>query len=89
MLPTIEELRAMREIDIMQADREQLVDISEIQIDENKTLEERMERYLEQVHNPFLVKAGEYVIKFQYMDCDKDINDRMIEYVSKMAKIRC
>ena len=89
MLPTIEELQEMKEMDIMQADREQLADICSLEIDKSKPLDSRIRSYLEQVHNPFLVKAGEYVLKFKYMDCDKDMDDRMVEYVTKMTKIRC
>ena len=76
---TIEELQRMKDADIMQADRDQLVDINSIEIDKSKSVESRIRTYLEQAGNPFLVKA----------DCDKDMDDRMVEYVSKMSKIRC
>ena len=86
---TIEELQRMKDADIMQADRDQLVDINSIEIDKSKSVESRIRTYLEQAGNPFLVKAGEYILKFSYADCDKDMDDRMVEYVSKMSKIRC
>lgn len=86
---TIEELQAMKKMDIMQADREQLADINRIEIDKSKPVETRVKNFLEQVHNPFLVKSGDYIIKFTYADCDKDMDDRMVEYVSRMAKIHC
>lgn len=86
---TIEELQRMKDADIMQADRDQLVDINSIEIDKSKSVESRIRTYLEQAGNPFLVKAGEYILKFTYADCDKDMDDRMVEYVSKMSKIWC
>lgn len=86
---TIEELQRMKQADIMQADREQLTDIDSIEIDKSKSVETRIRAYLEQVKNPFLVKAGEYILKFSYADCDKDMDDRMVEYVTRMSKIRC
>ena len=86
---TIEELQRMKDADIMQADRDQLVDINSIEIDKSKSVESRIRTYLEQAGNPFLVKAGEYILKFTYADCDKDMDDRMVEYVSRMSKIRC
>ncbi|MCI9071227.1 MAG: hypothetical protein HFH80_00175 [Lachnospiraceae bacterium] len=86
---TIEELQRMKEADIMQADRDQLVDINSIEIDKNRSVESRIRNYLEQVGNPFLVKTGEYILKFTFADCDKDMDDRMVEYVSRMSKIRC
>ena len=86
---TVEELQHMKEADIMQADRDQLVDINSIEIDKNRSVESRIRNYLEQVGNPFLVKAGEYILKFTYADCGKDMDDQMVEYVSRMSKIRC
>lgn len=86
---TIEELQRMKEADIMQADRDQLVDINSIEIDKNRSVESRIRNFLEQVGNPFLVKTGEYILKFTFADCDKDMDDRMVEYVSRMSKIRC
>ncbi len=86
---TIEELQRMKQADIMQADREQLADIDSIEIDRSKSVPARIRGYLEQVKNPFLVKSGEYILKFSYADCDKDMDDRMGEYVSRMSKIRC
>lgn len=86
---TIEELQDMKQADIMQADREQLTDIETIEIDRSKSVETRIRAYLDQVKNPFLVRAGDYILKFSYADCDKDMDDRMVEYVSRMSKIRC
>jgi len=85
MLPTAEELQRMKEADIRLADKAQIKDIGEIQIDEKQPAESRMNSYLEQVQNPFLVKSGEYLLKFQYANTDKTFNDCMLEYVSKMG----
>lgn len=87
MLPTIEELQEMRSADIRQIDRDGLVDISQIEIDRNQSTESRIRSYLEQTRNPFFLKSGEYVLQFQYSDKDRDMNDCMVEYLSKMAKI--
>lgn len=85
MLPTAEELQKMKEMDAREADREQLVDISEVQIDKSQPVERRIKSYLEQVRNPYLVKVGDYVLKFQYAEDGKELEDCMMDYVSKMA----
>lgn len=89
MLPTIGELQQMKKMDIREADRNQLKDISEIQFDKKLEPDKRIRNYLEQVHNPFFVKAGEYVLQFKYADSGRDMNDCMLEYISKMTKIQC
>ncbi len=88
MLPTAGELQAMRDADIRQADRKQLKDIKEIQIDQSKSVEERTRSYLEQVQNPFLVKSGDYILKIQYADSDKTMTDCMMEYISNMIRLK-
>lgn len=78
----------MRDADIMQADRDALVDIRDIRIDSGKPVETKIREYMEQVRNPFLVKYGDYIIKLSYSDTEKSMDDRMKEYVAKMAHIK-
>ena len=86
---TTEELQRMREADIMLADRAQLTDICTLEIEKHRAVKDRIQSYLEQVGNPFLVKVGDYVLKLNYAEDGKDMEDRMLEYVSGMTKVRC
>ncbi|WP_333813997.1 DUF6870 family protein [Muricomes intestini] len=38
--------------------------------------------------NPFLVRVGEYVVKIGYTDCSETLNDRMRQYIRKIAEIK-
>ncbi len=89
MIPTIEELQQMKETDIREIDISQLKDISEIQIDKKQSPDSRIRKYLEQVHNPYFIRSGEYVLKFKYSDNGRSIDDCLAEYVSKLTKIQC
>lgn len=82
------DLRAMRDVDILQADKDALVDLKDIRIDRTKPVGERVEDYIRQAGNPFLVRCGDYVLKFGYTDTEKEMGDRMAEYIAKMAKLR-
>ncbi len=84
---TVEKLQEMKIADIMKIDREELVDIMQIEIDEKKPMEERIKDYIEQVGNPYIVKVGEYVVQFKYMDCKKSMEQKMKEYLVKLASI--
>lgn len=84
---TVEKLHEMKIADIMAIDREELVDIRQIEIDEKKPIEERVRDYIEQVGNPYIVKVGEYVVQFKYMDCKKSMEQKMKEYIVKLASI--
>lgn len=75
--------------DIMQADRDGLVDIRDIHIDSDAPVETRIRQYMEQAGNPFLVRYGDHIVKLAYADVDKTMDDRMREYVMKLAEMRC
>lgn len=83
-----EELQRMKQIDIRSAMPETLVDISKIEIDMKKSVSSRVEDYIQKVGNPFLVKVGEYVVKIGYSDCEETLNDRMKQYIKKVAEIK-
>jgi hypothetical protein len=53
-----------------------------------KPVPNRIEEYVQKVGNPFLVRAGEYVVKIGYTDCEETLNDRMKQYIGKIAEIK-
>ena len=61
---------------------------SEIEIDTKQSVQKRVKEYVEQVHNPYLVRVGEYVVKIGYSDCEETLNDRMKQYISKIAETK-
>ncbi len=47
------ELAQMKEVDIHTVDRESLVDIREVQVDDSLPREQRFEEFLRQIKNPY------------------------------------
>ena len=62
-------LQELKRVNIKEVNPEELVDISEIEIDMKQSVQKRVKEYVEQVHNPYLVRVGEYVVKIGYSDC--------------------
>ena len=83
-----EELHGMKQEDIRAAVPENLVDISNMEIDMKKSVSARVEEYVQKVGNPFLVRVGEYVVKIGYSGCEETLNDRMKQYIRKVAEIK-
>ena len=52
MLPTGEEWDKMKQADVRTADKSQLIDLCEVEINPDTALEERIASYLEKVKNP-------------------------------------
>lgn len=81
-------LRELKEINIKEVNPDELVDIREIEIDTKQSVEKRVKSYVEQVQNPYLIRVGEYVVKIGYSDCKETLNDRMKQYISKIAETK-
>ena len=82
------ELLSMQQMDIKKAVPDALVDISNIEIDMKKTVSSRVEDFVKKVKNPFLVRVGDYVVKIGYSDDEATLNDRMKQYIRKIAEIK-
>ena len=85
---TKEELYRMEQADIREAVWDNLPDICEIEIDKKKPVPQRAEEYVQKVGNPFLVRVGAYTVKLGYSDCEETLNDRMKQYIRKIAEIK-
>ena len=81
-------LQELKRVNIKEVNPDELVDISEIEIDTKQSVQKRVKEYVEQVHNPYLVRVGEYVVKIGYSDCTETLNDRLKQYISKIAETK-
>ena len=59
---SIEELKRMQDMDVMELDRKELADIQDIVIDTTKSVSSRIRSFLEQTGNPFAMNVGEYIL---------------------------
>lgn len=88
MLPTIEELQRMRNMNIMELDREQLTNIEDIVIDTEASVENRIRSFMEQTKNPFAFNVGEYILQVGYMeDTEETIDDRLLLLARRKMQI--
>ena len=80
-------LQELKRVNIKEVNPDELVDISEIEIDTKQSVQKRVKEYVEQVHNPYLVRVGEYVVKIGYSDCEETLNDRMKQYIKNFNRL--
>lgn len=81
---SIEELKRMQNINIMDLKRENLANAEDIVIDTEKSAENRMKSFMEQTKNPFAQNVGEYILQIGFMEQAEDsIDDRMILLAKK------
>lgn len=85
---SIEELKYMQHMNIMELDRNQLVNIEDVVIDTEKSVESRIQSFIEQTGNPFAQKIGEYIVQVGFIeDTDDFIEDRMILLAKRKTQI--
>lgn len=85
---SIEELKRMQDMDVMELDRKDLADIQDIVIDTTKSVSSRIRSFLEQTGNPFAMNVGEYILQIGFMEGAEDsIDDRMILLTKRKTQI--
>lgn len=85
---TIEELKRLQSIHIMDLKREELTNAEDIVIDTEKCVESRIESYIEQTGNPFAQNVGEYILQIGHMEGAADtIDDRFILLTKRKTQI--
>jgi len=60
------ELNKCRDMSIMSCEPDSLVDLRTVKIDTAKSVRERMDSFMNQVHNPYLFKVDDVIIKVNF-----------------------
>lgn len=85
---TMEELRAMQQMNIMDLDRMELVNVEDIVIDTEMCVESRIRSFMEQTKNPFAQNVGEYILQVGFMEgTDESIDGRMVLLTKRKTQI--
>lgn len=56
----------MKNIDIRSVDKSLLIDLNTVKIDNTKPVAERVESFLQQIHNPYCFRIGDVAVKVNY-----------------------
>ena len=73
-------LEEMKNIDIRTVDRETLVDINTIDLDDSLSKEERVREYIRQVKNPYCYRVGDVVVKCTFSNDGVSLQQRFEEF---------
>ena len=74
-------LDEMKNVDVRTVDRDSLVDINTIAIDESLSKEERAAEFLRQIKNPYCFRVGNIVVKNVYSDDGVSLEERFEQFV--------
>lgn len=60
------DVEAMKAVDIRSVDKNQLVDLDSVHIDDSKPVPERIASFIEQIQNPYCFRIGDVAVKVNY-----------------------
>ncbi len=63
-------INEMKNVDIRSIDKEKLIDIRSLSINEKLPLQERVMDFIEKIGNPYCFLVGDIVVKVEYEDTD-------------------
>ena len=78
-------IEEMKNVDITKVNRDELVDIRTIKIDENLNQEQKIREFVEQIKNPYCYTYGDYIVKISFEDTEVTLTERLRELILKTA----
>ena len=60
------DLESLKLVDVQTVEKESLVDLNTVCIDDTKPVPERISSFLEQIKNPYCFRIGDIVVKVNY-----------------------
>ena len=78
------EVKKMSDVNVDEADINELVDISTVNININSPKGVRLKSFIKQIKNPYLYKCGKYVVKIRFEENTATVRDRLKEYIASL-----
>lgn len=77
-------IEEMKNVDIRTVDPESLVDVSEISINDELPVEERVAEFVRKVKNPYCFRVGSVVVKNVYSNDGVSLRDRFEQFAGTL-----
>ena len=77
-------LEEMRLVDVRTVDRDSLVDVTRVHIDEGLPKEERRREFVRRVKNPYCFRVGNIIVKGSYAGNGVSLNERFEELLMSL-----
>jgi len=74
----------MKHTDVRTVDRNELVDIANVKINPKDPVKKKMRDYVKQIKNPYCFLCNGYVVKLEFANNDKTIEDCVVDYMSTL-----
>lgn len=82
---TNDELKKMAAVDVRTVDINTLTDLRDIRIDTKAPVEKKLASFAEQTNNLYVSRIGDYIVKVRYQKEGQTIDEKMKEYIRRLA----
>lgn len=82
MMEKEKQIGRMKNVDILAVQRESLVDIKDVHIDEEKPVEERIRQLIQTIQNPYCFLVNGIIVKVEYEDTEVSLEQRFERLVA-------
>lgn len=84
---TKERLEEMAAVDVRTVDISTLTDLRDIEIDTSLPVPKKLDAFARQANNVYVNRIGDYVVKVCYQKEGSTIDEKMEEYIRRLAEI--
>ncbi|WP_279179309.1 DUF6870 family protein [Bacteroides acidifaciens] len=84
---TREMLQEMAAVDIRSVDINSLTDLRDIVVDTKKPVPQKLASFAAQTNNVYIHRIGDYIVKVRFLEEGPTIDDKMEEYLKRLAEI--
>ena len=84
---TREKLQEMAAVDIRGVDINSLTDLRDIVVDTKKPVAQKLASFAAQTNNVYVHRIGDYIVKVRFQEEGPTIDDKMEEYLRRLAQI--
>lgn len=84
---TREKLQEMAAVDIRSVDINTLTDLRDIVVDTKKPVPQKLASFAAQTNNVYVHRIGDYIVKVRFQKEGPTIDDKMEEYLRRLAEI--
>ena len=84
---TREKLQEMAAVDIRSVDINSLTDLRDIVVDTKKPVPQKLVSFAEQTKNVYVHRIGDYIVKVRFQKEGPTIDDKMEEYLRRLAEV--
>lgn len=80
-----ERLEQLRAVDVRSIDKNDLIDLNQVTIDETKPVPERVAEFMRQIQNPYCFRIGDVAIKVVYKENGPSFQQNMIDMLQTVC----